>query len=318
MDNRIAICPLCKTKVPESDWDDNRIFQIECKVCGTYRITDRAAETLADNGPHFDLSGVVRLRHESKQRQLVTRDNYQDLISSAPSANDVPAKLRYLLRHIARNSEYPGDAVELERETDFPLCFGASVHELFYFAKYAEELQFVADDGTTRGSYRLTLTPQGWEEVNRIPTLESSTAFVAMSFSKDALLRQAWEQAIKPALEDDAGYKAVRIDHEEYLGDIVFEFIARIKESRFVIADVTQHKNGVYFEGGYAMGMGLPVIWMCCEKDLANTHFDTSHLNHIVWSDVAELRKNLANRILATIGYGLSKRIVAGPSTFAS
>ena len=71
----------------------------------------------------------------------------------------------------------------------------------------------------------------------------------------------------------------------------MFEIIARIKESRFVVADVTQHRNGVYFEGGYAMGMGLPVIWMCHQDDLQKMHFDTSHLNHIVWSDLADLRE---------------------------
>jgi len=40
---------------------------------------------------------------------------------------------------------------------------------------------------------------------------------------------------------------------------------------------------------------------------MKGAHFDTSHLNHIVWRDVGELRKNLANRILATIGRGPKK-----------
>ena len=85
----------------------------------------------------------------------------------------------------------------------------------------------------------------------------------------------------------------------------MFEIIARIKESRFVVADVTEHRNGVYFEGGFAMGMGLPVIWMCHEGDMKNAHFDTRQLNHIVWTDdIPKLRKDLANRILATIGKG--------------
>ena len=81
-------------------------------------------------------------------------------------------------------------------------------------------------------------------------------------------------------------------------------FIARIRECRFVVADATEHKNGVYFEAGYAMGMGLPVIWMCHKDDMDKAHFDTSHLNHIVWDDVGELRRSLANRILALIGRG--------------
>ncbi len=60
----------------------------------------------------------------------------------------------------------------------------------------------------------------------------------------------------------------------------------------------------VYFEGGYAMGMGLPVIWTCHKDHIKTAHFDTNHLNHIVWDDVGEFRTSLANRILATIGRG--------------
>ena len=50
--------------------------------------------------------------------------------------------------------------------------------------------------------------------------------------------------------------------------------------------------------------LGLPVIWMCHKDDITKAHFDTSHMSHIVWDDVSELRKSLANRILATIGRG--------------
>ena len=122
------------------------------------------------------------------------------------------------------------------------------------------------------------------------------------------MLARAFEEAIKPAIEEDAGYQeAIRVDRKEFLGDIVFEVIARIKECRFVVADATEHKNGVYFEAGYAMGMGLPVIWMCHKDDMNKAHFDTSHLNHIVWDDIGELRRSLANRILATIGRGPNK-----------
>jgi hypothetical protein len=33
----------------------------------------------------------------------------------------------------------------------------------------------------------------------------------------------------------------------------------------------------------YALGMGLPIVWTGHKEDLAGAHFDTSHLNHIVW-----------------------------------
>ena len=49
-------------------------------------------------------------------------------------------------------------------------------------------------------------------------------------------------------------------------------FSRSTKECRFVVADVTNHRNGVYFEAGYAMGMGLPVIWMCHKDDMKEAH----------------------------------------------
>ena len=42
MNHTINSCPLCKNEIPATAWDNNRVFQIECKVCGTYRISDGA------------------------------------------------------------------------------------------------------------------------------------------------------------------------------------------------------------------------------------------------------------------------------------
>ncbi len=304
MNTTTGVCPLCGYESAEGTRGGADDWSCKCPVCGKYRISDDATSELS-RGPYPDLSGVVRLWSETNRPVIITTQNLQDLKSSAPAPNDVPAKLRYLLRHIVRKSKHPGAVVELHRDTDYPLCFAANAKELVYYFSYAKEANYITDAGTTAHSDRYSLTPTGWKEAERIPTLESSDAFVAMSFAKNSpLLEQAWKDAIKPALEEDAGYKAVRIDQEDYLGDIVFEIIARIKESRFVVADVTQHRNGVYFEGGYAMGMGLPVIWMCQEDDRQDIHFDTRQLNHILWSNAADLRKKLANRILATIGRG--------------
>ena len=88
------------------------------------------------------------------------------------------------------------------------MCFAANAKELVYYFSYAKEANYITDAGTTAHSDRYSLTPTGWEETQRLPTLESSDAFVAMSFAKDSpLLKQAWQDAIKPALEEDAGYR---------------------------------------------------------------------------------------------------------------
>ncbi|MCF2940650.1 hypothetical protein L1N85_19855 [Paenibacillus alkaliterrae] len=53
--------------------------------------------------------------------------------------------------------------------------------------------------------------------------------------------------------------------------------------SNIVISDFTEHKTGVYYEAGFAKGLGLEVIWTVREDNLDQCHFDTKQMNHIVW-----------------------------------
>ena len=78
--------------------------------------------------------------------------------------------------------------------------------------------------------------------------------------------------------------------------------MTEIKNSRFVVADVTDQRPGVYFEAGYAMGLGLPVIWSVREDDLQKVHFDTRQYNHIVWRAAVDFVQQLYNRVSAVIG----------------
>ena len=92
-----------------------------------------------------------------------------------------------------------------------------------------------------------------------------------MSFSAD--LKSIWEGPICNAIKK-AGYKPYRGDAEPHIDRIDAKIISEIKNSRFVVADVTDQNRGVYFEAGYTLGLGLPVLWCVREDDLDNVHFD--------------------------------------------
>jgi len=62
-------------------------------------------------------------------------------------------------------------------------------------------------------------------------------------------------------------------DHE-HINKIGDEIISQIRRSKFLIADFTGHRGGVYFEAGLAMGLGLLVFWTCRRDDLDKLHFD--------------------------------------------
>ncbi|WP_273184202.1 hypothetical protein [Hyphomonas adhaerens] len=129
--------------------------------------------------------------------------------------------------------------------------------------------------------------------------------FVAMWFHQS--MNDAYLQGIDPAVRD-CGYLPERIDNVEHNNKIDDEIISRIRMSGFVIADFTSERDkprgGVYYEAGFAQGLGLPVIWMCRSDLIDSIHFDTRQYNHIVWDNPDDLRQKLSSRIIATLGTG--------------
>ena len=145
------------------------------------------------------------------------------------------------------------------------------------------------------------VTPNGWDYLEeKASQVEArKQVFVAMSFSET--MKSAWEKALKDAIKK-AGYKPYRIDVEPHIDRIDAKIITEINNSRFLVADVTEQKHGVYFEAGYAIGYNLPVIWCVRKDDLSNVHFDTRQYSHVVWESDQELKEKLYDVICAIIG----------------
>jgi nucleoside 2-deoxyribosyltransferase len=170
-----------------------------------------------------------------------------------------------------------------------------------------EQMNLLLDTTQAIGFYRFTPTAPAWLKIDDLVTRLPSTsqAFVAMWFN-DAT-HAAYTDGIEPAIRD-SGYRAVRIDKKEHYNKIDDEIIAEIRRSKFLVADFTCEKEkvrgGVYFEAGFAMGLGIPVIWTVAKESLDDVHFDTRQYNHIVWDTPETLRNLLQARIGAVIGDG--------------
>jgi hypothetical protein len=160
---------------------------------------------------------------------------------------------------------------------------------------------------------RFKLSPLGWqkyEELLSTRSIDSSQAFVAMWF--DPTMHDVYAAGFVPAIES-RGYNPLRIDKKEHANKIDDEIVAEIRRSRFVVADFTceigNPRGGVYFEAGFAMGLGLPVIWTCRHDIIAAgaLHFDTRQYNHIDWETPEDLKNRLSARIGALLGDGPKK-----------
>jgi nucleoside 2-deoxyribosyltransferase len=228
-----------------------------------------------------------------------------DTIESSLPSYTVLQKQLILLRALARMSSFPGEQVTLHSWLDYPLAWAANAGELEFYLRTLEARGLVRHINNTHmaGGLQsvLEVASDGWAflDQNASASPLSEQVFVAMSFADE--LRNIWEDGIRPAITD-AGYRPYRVDAEPHIDRIDAKIVAEIRNSKFLVADVRQHKHGVYFEAGYALGLGIPVIWTVQESDLANTHFDTRQYNHIVWQTPSDLREKLYLVVCAVIG----------------
>jgi hypothetical protein len=235
-------------------------------------------------------------------REVISLSMLQEKLASAPIPRTPKEKLDNLLLYIAKQQQEDGAGVELHIQTAYKkIYFSSTVEATFYFRALSENGLIKLNESAYNIFY-ISLTYKG---LSYIADLErsssaSSLCFIAMSF--DDSVKHLYTEAIKPACEA-TGFEAFRVDEyhpdaEQTINDAI---IAGIKRSRFCIADFTQHKKGVYFEAGYALGRGLKVIYTCHNDDFKDSHFDTNHYPHIIYSTTDELREKLIAKIEAWV-----------------
>ena len=178
---------------------------------------------------------------------------------------------------------------------DYPDCF----READYMLDYLKDSGYIKDDLLLRSKdgARMTLTPKGYARVEELQKASSfgRSALVAMQFGEAT---KALREAIRKGISD-AGYHAVFIDEVQHNDFITPELLKHIRDSKFVVVDLTHQNNGAYFEEGYAMGIGKPVIQLCQRE--TKLHFDVAQKNTIMWSSEDDIPERLVNRIKATI-----------------
>jgi hypothetical protein len=181
-------------------------------------------------------------------------------------------------------------------------CWAQSSTELTYLMdQHLKSEGYIVDDHLGM----IQVSPRGWAAADeaRRGTIQSDTVFVAMPFRPifDAL----YDKGLWPGIRN-AGYEPVRIDRVPHNNRIDDEIIARIRSCRFLVADFSLNRGGIYFEAGFALGLGRPVLWTAREDRLRRVHFDTRQYNFVWWrpDEFGELAKRIQNRIEATIGRG--------------
>jgi nucleoside 2-deoxyribosyltransferase len=313
-------CPICSNAhaTESATTSDARI--IDCAQCGNFTISGRAIAVL--NIPEnfaterWKISAWI---NEFKPTRISPADLETAHKSAVPSLHH---RAERMLRCLAEKFP-PGKNFDIKALQDkqpqayfgrtelmstsasklIPIGWNKDIIELSYMLNevLCKELKWLVQEPSNTALFQIS--PKGLLYLEGRRESVSSVGFCAMWFSDEVL--PLWTVVIAPAITA-AGYEALRIDSKQHNGKIDDEIMASIRASKFVVSDFTGSRGGVYYEAGFAHGLGLPVIFMCRENDLKDIHFDVRQYNCILWTDdkLEEAQSQLTNRILATLGQG--------------
>jgi len=127
-------------------------------------------------------------------------------------------------------------------------------------------------------------------------TIQQGFAFVAMPIDKDDPQLEDVLEAIKEAAQR-CSITAERVDEVESNERITDRILESIRRAEFVIADLTNGRPNVFFEAGYAHGLGKIPIYIA--RHGTHIHFDIKDYPVIMFRNMRELKDGISKRLVA-------------------
>jgi hypothetical protein len=311
-------CILCGWEA-KSQYDESHMLRFDCRRCGQFRLgAELSLIYMGHRGsivPGLDnaylVSGFVREAREINARKppdewerpvINNVEEFERIAKLAP--RDIHARLFKLLRAFARKPRKFGQPFKIEAERDYPLGYAVDEHEFGALVDLLDEQGWIKRE-VGWPTFEVTVTFSGIQALEAIGAEFDGLVqgFVAMWFHEET--QAAFVEAIEPAVRA-SGWAPQRIDLKQFNGDVVDEVLAEIRRSRFIVADLTGSRGGVYFEAGFALGLARDVIFTCRADEIGKVHFDVRNFSAILWApdELVKFHDRLRNRIEATIGLG--------------
>jgi len=293
-----ANCPICAATLAEDPGHDPMgHIQHRCPRCGQFSLTMDARIDIKTEAATPTLAGI--LSHAIRRMQKLNRRPLIDskMVGQILKSSRLPSPAEQadnLILYLGENLEAPGHEIILD-PLQHRAIMGAATDQGFQFVVEHLIEDRLVQGVVMQGTGRLTLSFEGWRqfELLRRGAVDSRKAFMAMPFD-DALLDRVFERHFKAAVRN-AGFELFRLNEKPKAGSIDDRLRVEIRTSRFLVAELTFGNQGVYWEAGFAEGLGKPVIYTCerthFEKN--HTHFDTNHLHTVIWKE-ADLEKAAA------------------------
>ena len=305
-DQRCILCDYSPVVIRPTGLTDSSI--VNCSRCGRYEASGTLLAALPGepgwgvaNG--YVLSALTRELNSSRNEvPKYDTSNIKDLIKRypVPDLGNVEEKAMKLLERLKEKSTYFGETVSLDHRLDFPLAYAKNHEEFIALANLLKESGLVDVKSQNTANNIVALTAKGWGISHGKDNRGSEQAFVAVWFHdsmNDSIA--AIESAITKS-----GFKPVCIRNEFFSERIMDKALGEMRKSRFVVVDLTGARGSVFFEAGFAFGLGTEAIYVFREGDDVKgspLEFYVRHYQCYSYKDPADLAAKLADAIAARI-----------------
>lgn len=293
----MARCPVCTMELVDQIGQQGDRLLFSCPRCGCYSLSRSAHSDLPGWLDQFKDTGRAVLSHvlyqmsKRKRWAMMTTELLENTLNNTklPKPQE---QLENFILWLGESLPDLGTVIDDDGIESAIAATGAGDRNSFAFLVQEAHMggwilgEVVEVNPPQVMSLRLTM--QGWnyyDELKRGKSM-SRLAFLAMKYG-DEEADAIFLQHFKPAVEQ-TGFELKRLDEGQPAGLIDDRLRVEIRQSRFLVADLTHHNNGAYWEAGYAEGLGKPVIYTCrrdvFEDMQQGTHFDTNHHLTVVWS----------------------------------
>ncbi|SRR5579883_1257118 len=292
-------CKLCGKEAEGGEISGREAYGMKCRTCGQYVITPEAYHSELKVAGYL-LSAATRLAWDNGRRIEIQTEGQEQIASMVRRPSNLFEAIDNVIRTLYDGLERMDQRFVLDEEILYPIWVACDPNELGYWLNKAAELGYLELEGGSGYVEQFLPTLSGWARAVHLreTTPLGNQAFVAMWF--DDSMDDVWANGIKPALER-AGYSPMMLKAAQHNDNINDKIMAEIRRSSLVVADFTGQRGGCYFEAGFALGLGIPVVWCCKIEEKEKLHFDTKAYSHIFYSNPANLKELLYDRVQATV-----------------
>jgi hypothetical protein len=127
-----------------------------------------------------------------------------------------------------------------------------------------------------------------------IPARGNDCAFIAMPIDRSDPNLEDVLEAIRDAARR-CKIDATRIDDDQSNERITDRILKAIESAQFVIVDLTKERPNVFYEAGYAQGIGKTPVYIAREG--TTVHFDVKDYPIIMYRNMTGLKEDLITRL---------------------